>query len=180
MEKAFMEIGKIVGTHGVRGEVKIEPWCDSPAFLCKFKTLYLDKDGKTALEAETLRPHKTNVLGKFKTIKTMEEAEAMRGKVLYMAKEEAHLPKNRWFITDLIGCKVLDADNGTVYGKIADVYLNPKANDAWLVKDETGKETMIPAIPSVIKQVNVEQKQVKIHALPGLFFDIESVIEDAD
>lgn len=180
MKKEFIEVGKAVGTHGVRGEVKIEPWCDDAAFLCGFKTLYLDENGKESLNATRLRPHKTHVLATFETVDTMEKAEALRGKVFYIARKESHLPEGKWFIQDLIGCKVVDIDSGKAYGKISAVMTGSKANDVWSVVGEDGKETLIPAIPPVIAETDIENEIVKIHALRGLFDGIESVIEDAD
>ena len=178
MKKDFIEVAKAVGTHGVRGEVKLEPWCDDAAFLCGFDTLYLDAKGETTLQAKRLRPHKTHVLAVFDGIDTMEAAEALRGKILYIDRKDAQLPEGKWFIQDLIGCKVEDIDTGRCYGTLTAVLTGSKANDVWTVTDQNGKDTLIPAIPSVVAETDLANDVVKIHALRGLFEGIESVIED--
>ena len=76
MKKPYLEAGKVVGTHGVRGEFKIQPWCDSAAFLCDFQTLYLDDAGQKPLNMQSLRPHKNVVLAKADGVTSMEQAEA--------------------------------------------------------------------------------------------------------
>ena len=76
MKKQYLDSGKIVGTHGIKGEVRIEPWCDSPEFLCAFKKLYLDENGQTFIEVKS-RPHKNITLAKIKGVDTIEEAEKL-------------------------------------------------------------------------------------------------------
>jgi 16S rRNA processing protein RimM len=127
MKKQFLESGKIVGTHGIRGEVRIEPWCDSPQFLCEFKKLYLDENGQTFIEIKS-RPHKNIALGKIKGIDAIEDAERMRGKIVYINRDDIILEEGVNFVQDLIGLEVKDADDGKVYGKVSDV-LRTGAND---------------------------------------------------
>ena len=83
MKKQYLDSGKIVGTLGIKGEVRIEPWCDSPEFLCAFKKLYLDENGQTFIEVKS-RPHKNITLAKIKGVDTIEEAEKFRGKIVYI------------------------------------------------------------------------------------------------
>ena len=180
MKKPYLEIGKIVGTHGVRGEMKIQPWCDNADFLCGFSTLYLDAEGKTPLKAKKLRPHKNVVLGVFETVDTVEQAEALRGKILYMCREDAHLPAGANFVQDLIGCKVVDIDSGTVYGELQEVIAGTNANDIWSVKQASGNTVLMPAIPDVVLKTNVDAGMIRIRPLQGLFDGKESVILDAD
>ena len=107
--KRFLEIGQIVGTHGVRGEMRVQPWCDSPQFIKEFRQLYLDENGNKQLEVRSCRPHGNVALLSVVGIDTVEAAAAMRGKVLYMRRSDARLPKGRYFISELIGCDVIDA-----------------------------------------------------------------------
>ncbi len=180
MKKPYLEIGKIVGTHGVRGELKIQPWCDSAEFFCKFSVLYLDAYGAQPLKASRLRPHKNVVLGVFETVDSMEKAEALRGKILYMNRKDAPLSEGTFFVQDLIGCKVADADTSAVYGTISEVIPGAGANDIWAVKDADGKETLIPAVPSVVIETDVDAGVILIRPIQGLFDGKESVIRDAD
>ena len=115
----YLEIGKVVSTHGLRGELRVDPWCDSPQFLCQFKTLYLKK-GETKLSVSS-RPHKTIAIVKAKGIDTIEEAEKLRGSILYINRSDARLAPGEYFIQDLMGLDVIDIDTSKSYGKITDV-----------------------------------------------------------
>lgn len=171
MIKPYLEIGKIVSTHGIKGEVRVQPWCDSPEFMKKFKTLYFDADGKNAVGVKSCRPHGNVVILMLDGVDTVEKAQTLRGKVLYMDRSKANLPKGEYFIQELIGCSVMDADDDSVkYGTITDVS-KTGANDVWHITDEKGKEYLIPAIKSVVIETDVEQGQVKIRPLRGIFDD---------
>lgn len=167
--KQFLEIGKIVGTHGVRGEMRVEPWADSPDFLCGFDRLYFDK-GTRELEVLAARPHKRIVLMKLSGVDTMEDAAALRGKVLYMNRDDVELEEDAYFIQDLIGLVVEDADDGQVYGKLTEVSYTG-ANDVYHIQSENGKEYLIPAIPDVIIETDVEGGKMTIRPLKGIFDD---------
>lgn len=167
--KQFLEIGKIVGTHGVRGEMRVEPWADSPDFLCGFDRLYFDK-GTRELEVLAARPHKRIVLMKLSGVNTMEDAAALRGKVLYMNRDDVELEEDAYFIQDLIGLVVEDADDGQVYGKLTEVSYTG-ANDVYHIQSENGKEYLIPAIPDVIIETDVEGGKMTIRPLKGIFDD---------
>ncbi len=166
MLKEYLEAGKIVGTHGIKGELRVEPWCDSPAFLAKFKTLYF-AEGKEEITV-TCRPHKNIVLMKIKGIETIEQAELLRGKILYINRKDVKLPKGKNFVQDLIGCKVVDIGNNTEYGTVADVF-KTGANDVYTVKSPKGKDYLIPVIDSVVIEKNVEKGIILIRPMKGLF-----------
>ncbi len=168
MKKQFLEVGKIVGTHGVRGEIRVNPWSDSPDFLTDFKTLYFD-EGKESIKVKC-RPHKNIALMSVNGIENVEEAEKLRGKVLYINRDDVNLPEGRNFVQDLIGCKVLDADDkNIVYGEIKDVF-KTGANDVYTVKKD-GKEYLVPVIDSVVVEKNVDEEYVLIRPMKGLFDD---------
>lgn len=169
MIKPYLEIGKIVSVHGLKGEVRVQPWCDSGEFMNKFKTLYFDKNGEKSIKVLSCRPHGNIVILKLEGIDTPEKAQSMRGKILFMNRADARLKKGQYFIADLIGCKVYDADDeAKQYGIIADVS-QTGANDVWHIKDENKKEYLIPAIPSVVIDTDVENGIVKIRPLRGIF-----------
>ena len=112
MIKDYLEIGQIVGTHGVRGELRVQPWCDSPEFFKKFKTLYYDAHGEKSVGVVCARPHGNIALLRLDGCDTVEKAASLRGKVLYMRRSDAHLKKGDWFIAELIGCRAEDANSG--------------------------------------------------------------------
>lgn len=164
----YLEIGKIVSTHGLRGELRVDPWCDSPQFLCQFKTLYLKK-GETKLSVSS-RPHKTIAIVKAKGIDTIEEAEKLRGMVLYINRSDARLAPGEYFIQDLMGLDVIDIDTSKSYGKITDV-LKTGANDVYQVTDEKKKDYLIPVIDDVVKEIDINGGKVLIKPLKGIFDD---------
>lgn len=171
MLKKYLEIGKIVSTHGIRGEVRVDPWCDGPEFFKRFKTLYFDKDGQKSVRVLSCRPHGNIVILHLEGTDSIEQASLLRGKVLYMNREDAKLPEGKFFIQDLIGCLVVDADDEKkVYGKLSDVS-ETGANDVWHVRDENKKEYLLPAVPPVIIETDVQNGIVKIRPLRGIFDD---------
>ena len=166
MKKQFLEAGKVVGTHGLRGEVRVECWCDSPDFLAQFASLYFE-DGKVKLSVKS-RPHKNIVLSKIKDIDTVEDAEKLRGRVLYINRDDVKLPEGKNFIQDLIGCKVLDADNKSIcYGEISDVF-KTGANDVYTVKNGE-REYLVPVVESIVTLKNVDEGFVLVKPIKGLF-----------
>ena len=169
MKKQFLESGKIVGTHGIKGEVRIDPWCDSPEFLCAFKKLYLDDNGKTFIEVKS-RPHKHITLSKIKGVDTIEQAERLRGKIVYIDRSDINLGEGVNFVQDLIGLDVIDADSGECYGKITDV-LRTGANDVYEITDNDGKKYLAPVIDEVIISKKIDEGFVLIRPMKGIFGD---------
>lgn len=171
MIKEYLELGEIVGTHGIRGEIRVNPWCDSPEFAAKFKTLYFDSNGGCAVQIKSARPHGNIVLLTIKDVDTVEQAQKLRGKILYMKRSDAKLPKGSYFIAELIGCTVYDADEPEkIYGTLSDVSATG-ANDVWHITDESGREYLIPAIPDVCVETDVAKNRVVIRPLKGIFDD---------
>ena len=168
MLKQYLEAGRIVGTHGVRGEMRVECWCNTPAFLSNFRTLYLD-EGKTPLSV-TCRPHKNIALLTVKGVGSIEEADKLRGKILYIDRDDVRLPEGEHFVQDIIGLKVTDVDHGTVYGTVKDV-LKTGSNDVYEMQGEDKKLYYIPVIPDIIDRLDFETGAVYIHPMKGLFDD---------
>lgn len=169
MRKQFLETGKIVGTHGIKGEVRIDPWCDSPEFLCLFKKLYLDDAGKNFIEIKA-RPHKNITLAKIKGVETIEDAEKLRGRIVYISRDDIVLEEGVNFVQDLIGLEIRDAESDTVYGKITDV-IYTGANDVYEITDGSGKKYLMPVIDEIIEETNIDEGYVLIHPMKGLFDD---------
>lgn len=162
----YLETGKIVSIHGLKGEVKIQPWCDSPEYLCTFKCLY-SKSGDRVYEIERIRPQGNMVIAKLKGIDTPEQAQALRGRILYIDRDDADLPEGSYFVADLIGLEVRD-ESGRSYGVISDV-LQTGANDVYEIKSNDGKLYYIPAIPSVIISTDIQDGIMVIYPMEGLF-----------
>lgn len=164
--KQYLEIGKITSVHGLRGEVKVQPWCDEPEFLADFESLYY-KSGTEAV-IKYARVQKNMVIMKLEGVDTVEEAQKLRGRVLYMDRNDVELSAGCYFVQDLIGMTVKHAETGRVYGTITEV--SPTgANDVYTVKSEDGKEYLVPAIPEVIVKNDIENSVMTIIPLDGLF-----------
>ena len=169
MQKKYIEIGIICGTHGIKGELRVQPWCDSAEVLSDFTTLYFE-EGKTKVNILGSRVHKSLVLMEIEGIDTVEKAAGLRNKVLFADRADMVLPKGSYFIQDLIGLEVIDIDNGKKYGTLSDVSVTG-ANDVYHIKTENNKEQLIPAIPDVIKEISIQNGNILIRPLKGLFDD---------
>ncbi|MBQ4154259.1 MAG: 16S rRNA processing protein RimM [Clostridia bacterium] len=176
MKQKYIESGKFVGTHGVRGTLRVQPWCDTPDFLCQFKRLYL-KSGENfdQIKIKSSKVHGNVVLMDVEGITTIELAETLRGRVLFVSREDFKLEEGAYLICDLLGCKVFDFDSEKFLGEICDVS-KTGANDVWHIKNN-GKEYLIPVIPDVVKEVDVMSEKVLITPLPGIFDEIEEIKE---
>ena len=169
MLKKYIETGKIVGTHGVKGMVRVQAWCDSPEFLMQFKNFYLDDKGENCLKAVSVKPHGNIVLIAFKDIDSIEQAEKLRNRVLYLDRKDVKLPEGRYFIDDLVGCNVKDTDSGESLGILSDIS-STGANDVWhITRGEN--EYLVPAIDEVIITVDVLNREIVIRPLKGIFDD---------
>ncbi len=169
MADRFLEAGKITSVHGIRGEVKIASWCDSPEFLCEFDYFYMDTQGKNVMNVEHSRVFKNMVIAKFEGCDTAEEAAKLREKILYISRDDVELDDNTYFIKDLIGMRVVDKDTGTEYGKITEVF-QTGANDVYSVKGQD-KQYLIPAIADVVYSTDIEGRIMLITPLEGLMED---------
>ncbi len=167
--KTYLEIGKITSPHGVRGEVKLEVWSDGPEALGKVKEVSFFSDGHDPVKVEGSRPHGGRLLLKLTGCDTMDEANALRGKVLYAHRDSIIRPKGSYFIDDLIGLAVTDADTGKRYGTLSDVAGMSGRNDVYTVTDETGKQRLVPAIPQVVVSTDLEKGVMTVRPLEGLF-----------
>ena len=165
--KEYIETGKIVSTHGVHGEVKAQPWCDEPEFLADLSEVRVGSPENPA-KVERGRVQKSMVILKLKGVETVEAAAALRGKILYVRRDEIPLGEGEYLIQDLIGLKVYDADTGALYGTLCDVS-KTGANDVWHIRFPDGTERLIPKIPQVVLQVDIAGGRVDIRPLEGLF-----------
>ena len=169
MRKEFLEAGKVVGTHGVRGELRVEPWCASAEFRPQFKTLYWEK-GRVPVKVLGARVHKSLVLLRLEGVEPASQGDMLRGKILYLARKDAKLPEGRYFIQDLIGMQIQDAASGQVYGQLQEVF-QTGANDVYRIVGENGREYLFPAVGDMIAETNLEEGVIRVRPIPGIFED---------
>lgn len=168
MKQQYFEIGQIVNTFGIKGMVKVNPFTDDISQFEEMETILVDKKGSLMeMQIEEVKYSKNQVLLKLKGIETVNDAEKYRNCYLKLPREKARkLPKNTYFIADLIGLEVY-TEEGKLLGKVDDIY-NTGASDIYVIKDELGKQILLPAIKDVIKQIDLEQEKIVVHLLDGL------------
>ncbi|MGN0446372.1 MAG: ribosome maturation factor RimM [Acutalibacteraceae bacterium] len=170
MRKSYLQVGKIVGTHGVRGECKLDPWTDSQEVFDGLTTLYLDPEGKQPVRVLRTRPHKRQELLMLEDVKDLDAAEKLRGTVLYAAREDLPLKEGAYFIAEILGCEVRDADDpDRIYGKVTDV-TNHGAGDIWSVRKD-GKTVLMPILPGLLVDVDLDAERILVRPIPGIFND---------
>lgn len=167
MEKYF-EIGQIVNTSGLKGVIKVKPFTDDITRFENLKTIYISiKNELKEFVIEQVRYNKNMVLLKLKGIDNLEEAEKYRNLYLKISREDVgELEENTYFIVDILGCKVC-TDQNEELGTLIDVFPTG-SNDVYVVKNEEGKQVLLPAIKEVIKNVDIENRLIIVHLLEGL------------
>ena len=168
MEK-YLEIGQIVNTFGIKGMVKIKPFTENTKKrFDNLKKVYIKtKKEKKEYEIEEIKYHKEMVLAKFKGIETIEEAEKFRNSYLLINREnEKPLEKGTYYIVDMIGLEVY-TDEGEKLGILDDIF-NSGSSDIYVVKNELGKQILLPAIKEVIKNIDMENRKITVHLIKGL------------
>lgn len=165
--ESLLEVGQIVNTYGIKGFVKVVPLVDNNNQFKSFKTLYIqNKNGIKELFIEEVKFSKNLVLLKFKGIETIEQAEELRNYYLQAKRSDIKLEKGAYFIVDLIGIEVY-TENGELLGILKEV-LQPGANDVYVVENETKQQILLPVIPDVIKNIDIEGKKVIVKLMEGL------------
>ena len=162
MEKqSLIDAGKIVNTHGVRGEVRIEVWLDSPALLKRCGRVYLGGEEKKILSA---REHKGFLIAQLEGVADVGAAQALKNRVVQIARADAKLPRGAYFLQDIIGASVVD-ENGAELGKLAEVLELP-GQRVYVVKGET--EHLIPAVPAFIRNTDAENGVITVRLIEGM------------
>ncbi|MBR4033301.1 MAG: 16S rRNA processing protein RimM [Clostridia bacterium] len=166
-ENKYLECGKIINTHGIKGAVKLESWCDSPETLADLEYIYLKSgNGFEKRRVISVTVMKRHVMTYIEGITDIDTAAAMKETVVYADRDDIPLDEGDYFISDLIGLPVFDVDSGIEYGKISEVF-NTGASDIYTVKTEEG-ERMIPAVPEFIIEIDVE-RGVFVRPIEGMF-----------
>ena len=162
MEKnQYLEIGEIVNTHGIRGEVRIQPWADSPDFLLRFKTFYI---AGAPVKVRAARVHKGCVIALFDGVADVNAAMALKGKTLCIDRADARLPKGSFFLADILGAQVVTED-GTQLGVLADT-LDLPGQRVYVVRGE--REHLIPAVPEFILRTDADAGVITVRLIEGM------------
>jgi 16S rRNA processing protein RimM len=168
MVQEYLEVGKIVNTHGVKGEIKVMPLTDDPQRFTKLKRVYLDKMGTLEkVDIEEVKFQKNTVILKLKGINDLNTAETLKEMFLKVDRQDAvKLPKDSFFVCDLIGCEVFE-ENGMSLGFLKEI-LKTGSNDVYAVGNENKKDILIPALKSVVKEISIENKKIIVSLPKGL------------
>ena len=163
-----LEVGQIINTFGIKGEIKVTPFTNDIRRFDDLKKVYVKTRKESKLyNVENARYHKNMVLLKLKGINTPEEAEMLRNAFLEIDREDAiPLEEGTYFIADLLGLEVY-TDEGKLLGKVEDIY-NTGSKDIYVIKDELGKQVLLPGINEVIKEVDLNNGKIIVHLIPGL------------
>ena len=168
MKQEYFEIGQIVNTFGIKGFVKVKPFTDDMQRFEELKNVLVVKNKELIkMQIEEVKYQQTVVLLKLKGIDDINMAERFKGCYLKIKREDARkLPEGTYFIADLIGLSVY-TEEGQYLGRLDDIY-NNKSNDVYVIKDELGKQILLPGIKEVIKQVDIDNEKITVHLLKGL------------
>lgn len=159
--KQYVEAGRIVNTHGINGEVKIEVWLDSPAFFKTFKRLFINGAEKRILSA---REHKQFIIARLEGVDDVNAAMALKGKTVEILRADAHMKDGEFFVQDILGFTVVDEDGRTV-GKLVDAFETP-ASMLYVVRGES--EHLIPAVREFILGIDAEKEEIRVHLIEGM------------
>lgn len=162
MKRPMLEVGKIINTHGIRGEVKIDSWLDDPALFSALETLHVN--------GKSYQIHSARVQGRFALVKleginSIDDALPLKGQVSSARREEIPLEEGAHFVADLIGLDAVDAETGAAFGKIKEVHEYP-AQDVYEVQGE--KSYLIPDVPAFVEGIDEENGCIRFHLMEGL------------
>ena len=160
---AFIDAGRIVNTHGVRGELKIEVWLDSPEALAAYPRVYL---AGRSFPIRSARPHKGFLVTQLEGVEDLNTAMTLKDRVIQIAREDAHLPAGSYFLQDLLGASVINED-GTEVGILEEILERP-ASDIYVVRGGNGAEHLIPAVPAFVLAVDPEIPRITVRLIEGM------------
>lgn len=168
MKQEYFEIGQIVNTFGIKGFVKVNPFTDDMERFAELKSVLVVKNKELIeMQIEEIKYQKNVVLIKFKGIEDINMAEKYKGCYIKIKRENARkLPEDTYFIADLIGMQVYD-EQGNLLGKVNDIY-NNKVHDIYVIKDDLGKQILLPSTKEVIKQIDMDNDRIVVHLIEGL------------
>ncbi|MCL2077548.1 MAG: ribosome maturation factor RimM [Oscillospiraceae bacterium] len=166
MEK-YLEILEITKPHGLKGEMRAKYYCDDPYEPEQFDVLYLGEE-KMPVKLTSCRLSKNMLIIGLPGVDTVELAQKLTGKLIYIDRGDVELDQNVWFIKDLIGLEVFDADSGIKYGAVEEILQNAPT-DVYSIRTDEGKQLLFPSIPEVLIDVDLGERKILIKPLDGLF-----------
>lgn len=168
MSDEFIIIGKVVSTQGNKGEVKVLPLTDSTDRFKSVSSIFIRNNNiRKTLNIEKIRSKENAVILKLEEIDNIEKAKMIVGSFLEVERKNAvKLPKNTYFIFEIIGLGVYD-ENNIFLGKVENV-ISTGSNDVYIVKNKNKEEFYIPATREVVKNINLEKKRITINMVDGL------------
>lgn len=161
MKKPYLEAGQIVSTHGVQGQVKIQPWADEPAFLTRFSHFYIDG---AAIAVRSCRVQKTMCIAALEGYEDVNAAMTLKGKTIFIDRAEARLPEGAVFIQDILGAQVMD-EAGNTLGVLEDVLSEPAAS-VLVVRGQ--REILIPDVPAFVLKKDPDKETVTVRLIDGM------------
>ena len=162
MKKEFLEAGRIVNTHGVHGEVKIDPWTNGPDYLCGLERIYIDGAPVKILSAKV---HKNHVITKLEGIDDLDGAIRLKNKPISLNRADVSLDDGEFFVQDVIGLDAVDDDTGVSLGSVSDVLFLP-AHNVYVIKGD--REIMVPAIPEFVASVDIDGGWIRFRLIEGM------------
>lgn len=166
MKKQFLEAGKIVGTHGIAGDIKVQSWCDSPDVLTDFDTLYLSPSEPVTVRRAFV--HKNVVILHLAGVDSCDDAQALRGRVLYLNRDDIDLPNDLVFIQDMIGLTVYDVRTDSVIGTLKEVLTTNPAHDMYVIARPDAPDALIPACEPFLVSVDLDAGRLTVRTIEGL------------
>lgn len=170
--KKYLEIGRIINKRGIKGELKIEPYSNSTDDFLQFDKIHLSSDGSDEREIASCKEYKGYVYLTLSGINTPESADSVRGKYIYVDREDIRLSDDEVLITDIIGLDVIDANTGKKYGNVKEI-VNYGRYDIYVI-NAGDKEYMMPAVDEFLSKVDIESG-VYVTPIPGMFDDAEEL-----
>ena len=162
MKNQYLEAGRIINTHGIRGEVKVEPWTNSPEILSGFKRFFIDGGPVRVLSS---RVHKSFVILALEGVCDIDTASSLKNKIIYIDRDDAPLSDGEYFLQDIIGLQVFDEVTGAELGTLNEV-LDLPSSTVYVVKGK--REILIPAVPEFIKKVDIDGNSVTVRLIEGM------------
>lgn len=162
MKEGYLEVGKVLNTHGIRGEIKVQSWCDEPEDLCELEEVRIS--GKD-YEVTHTRIHGNAVLMTLAGINSIDDALPLKNHVMEASRDQFDLDDDAHFVVDLIGLEARNAETGEVLGKVVEIMEYP-AQDIYVIKGE--KQIMIPDVPDFVTEINEEEGYIAFTLLEGM------------
>lgn len=164
----LLEVGKIINTHGLRGEVKITVWMDYPEDFEELDYVYVRRhNNEVKLTVSGIKYQKNNLIVKFDEIKDIDEAQTYKNSVLYAERGMIPITEDAHFIADLIGLDVINCETGEKIGTLADVF-NTGSKDIYDVKRDGKRNLLLPVIDDVVREIDIENGRILVYMMEGL------------